>query len=267
MPNERLLLALDLDGSLLTDDKMITDRTQKALNMARQQGHIVVISTGRPYRASKVFYDLLQLDTPIVNFNGALVHHPLNNNWGHHHFPLDLPTAQSIIKMSNTFGVQNVMIEILDDVYVKNNNPLTLNTFYDLNLEINELPTILKKKPTSLLIHPYEHNVSTLREMLQENHAEVIEHRKWNAPWHVIEIVRSGLNKAVGLQLICDHFNIPAKNVIAFGDEDNDFEMIEFAGTGVAMGNAIPLLKEVANAQTLTNQEDGIAHFLEKNVL
>ncbi len=86
-------------------------------------------------------------------------------------------------------------------------------------------------------------------------------------PWNIIEIVRSGLSKAVGLERVCASFDIPAKNVIAFGDEDNDIEMLQFAGTGVAMSNAIPQLKEVANTITLSNEEDGIAHFLEKHVL
>jgi hydroxymethylpyrimidine pyrophosphatase-like HAD family hydrolase len=95
----------------------------------------------------------------------------------------------------------------------------------------------------------------------------VIEHRKWGAPWNIIEVVKSGLSKAVGLEIICKSFGILAENVIAFGDEDNDFEMIEFAGTGVAMANAIPQLKEIANKITLSNEEDGIAYFLEKNVL
>lgn len=57
-------------------------------------------------------------------------------------------------------------------------------------------------------------------------HAEVIDHRKWGAPWPIIEIVKSGLNKAVGLQKISGHYNIPKERIIAFGDEDNDFEMI-----------------------------------------
>ena len=67
-------------------------------------------------------------------------------------------------------------------------------------------------------------------------HAEVIDHRRWGAPWHIIEIVKSGLNKAVGIQKVADYYQIDQKNIIAFGDEDNDLEMIEYAGVGVAMG-------------------------------
>ncbi len=74
------------------------------------------------------------------------------------------------------------------------------------------------------------------------------------------------MSKAVGLQRIAAHYNIPQENIIAFGDEDNDYEMIDYAGTGVAMGNAIDGLKGKANEVTLSNEEDGIAVFLEKKL-
>ena len=80
----------------------------------------------------------------------------------------------------------------------------------------------------------------------------------------MIEIVKSGLNKAVGIQKVANYLNIPKDRIVAFGDEDNDLEMIDYAGTGVAMGNAISPLKTIANAITLSNEEDGIAIFLEE---
>ncbi|HLT56180.1 MAG TPA: HAD hydrolase family protein, partial [Bacillota bacterium] len=70
--------------------------------------------------------------------------------------------------------------------------------------------------------------------------------------------------KAVGLKKVAQHYNIPKERIIAFGDEDNDMEMIDFAGVGVAMGNAIEPLKNIANHVTKTNEEDGIAEFLEE---
>lgn len=267
MTNHPLLIAVDLDGTLLTDKKTISPRTKKALQKAMKQGHKVVISTGRPFRSSQAYYHELNLDTPIVNFNGALVHHPQDPDWGVFHTPLDKEIAIKVIKSSESFGVQNIMVEVMDEVYIRKHDELVINTFFDPQTQISLLPELLKKDPTSVLIYPYEHNVEQLRKHLEQEHAEVIEHRKWGAPWHVIEIIKTGLSKAVGLERICSSFNIPIENVIAFGDEDNDFEMIEFAGTGVAMANSIPKLKELSNAVTLSNEEDGIAHFLEKNVL
>ena len=70
------------------------------------------------------------------------------------------------------------------------------------------------------------------------------------------------MSKAVGLDRVSKSLGISRENIIAFGDEDNDLEMIDFAGVGVAMGNAISPLKSIANEITLTNNDDGIAELL-----
>jgi hydroxymethylpyrimidine pyrophosphatase-like HAD family hydrolase len=70
------------------------------------------------------------------------------------------------------------------------------------------------------------------------------------------------MSKAVGLDRVSKSLGISRENIIAFGDEDNDLEMIDFAGVGVAMGNAIDPLKNIANEITLTNNDDGIAELL-----
>ncbi|MGV2516493.1 UNVERIFIED_CONTAM: Cof-type HAD-IIB family hydrolase, partial [Bacillus subtilis] len=69
-------------------------------------------------------------------------------------------------------------------------------------------------------------------------------------------------NKAVGLQKISEYYDVPRERIIAFGDEDNELEMLEFAGCGVAMGNGIDEFKQIANRRTATNEEDGVARFL-----
>lgn len=78
MRNDQHLIALDLDGTLLTNEKTISPTTKRVLEKAKQEGHIVMIATGRPYRSSAMYYSELDLSTPIVNFNGALVHHPFS---------------------------------------------------------------------------------------------------------------------------------------------------------------------------------------------
>ncbi|MED4016861.1 Cof-type HAD-IIB family hydrolase [Sutcliffiella cohnii] len=269
MTNNKHLIAVDLDGTLLSDDKKVSQRNKAALQEAMKQGHEVVIATGRPFRASYMYYQEVGMTTPIVNFNGAFVHHPQNDNWGTFHEPLSLDVVKEVIQVSEKYQIHNILAEVMDDVYFHFHDEKLLDIFGFGNprMETGDLKQILKKDPTSVLIHASEDEVEKIRKYLSEVHAEVIDHRRWAAPWHVIEIVRSGINKAVGLKKVADYYNIPTSNIIAFGDEDNDFEMIEFAGVGVAMGNAIPQLKERANVITKTNEENGIAHFLEKNLL
>ncbi|MFC7062777.1 Cof-type HAD-IIB family hydrolase [Halobacillus seohaensis] len=258
------LIALDLDGTLLTDDKQINLETKKIISDAMDKGHIVCIATGRPHRASIDFYKELGLTTPMVNFNGALIHHPNDRNWDAIHSPLSIRTAHKIIHTCHELGVKNILAEVRDTVYLDQYDEEIMKIFHtnDENpITIGRLQSNLQDDPTSLLIHPEEEKIRALRDEL-DVHAELIEHRKWGAPWHVIEIVRAGMNKAVGLKKIAHYYHIPQDRIIAFGDEDNDYEMIEYAGVGVAMGNAIDELKNRSNFVTGTNEDNGIGEFL-----
>lgn len=262
----RHLIALDLDGTLLTDDKVISERTKQTVLQAKQEGHVVVIATGRPHRASINYYHELGLDTPMVNFNGALIHHPTDKKWDALHSPLPLRTAKKIIQTCYDVNVKNILAEIRDDIYLDRYDEELMEIF-QANLEhevtIGSLKNELNDDPTSILIHPNLEQIESIRQVLDDEHASVIEHRKWGAPLNVIEIVRKGMNKAVGLKRIAHYYHIPQEKVIAFGDEDNDLEMIDYAGVGVAMGNAIHELKAVSKHVTATNEEDGIGQFLE----
>ncbi|MEK4083291.1 Cof-type HAD-IIB family hydrolase [Psychrobacillus sp. FSL K6-1415] len=258
------LIVLDLDGTLLTDEKVISAKTKNILQQAKNEGHEVMIATGRPYRSSEMYYKELGLSTPIVNFNGAFVHHPRNSSWKTLHTPIDLKVVKQVVEAVESYSIKNMLAEVLDDVYLHYHDEKILSAFSLGNPQVTtgDLKSLLKTDPTSLLIHAEEDSVDLVRQHLRDVHAEVIDHRRWGAPWDVIEIVKHGLNKAVGLSHVSEYLNIPQERIIAFGDEDNDLEMIEYAGVGVAMGNAIRPLKTIANEVTLSNNEDGIAELL-----
>ena len=239
-------------------------KQNNVINKAKEAGHVVMIATGRPFRSSEMYYRELELDTPIVNFNGAFVHHPKDQNWGIYHSPLEISVAKDIVEACNSFQFYNIIAEVIDDVYFHYHDEklLDLFSFGNPNITTGDLRKFLNASPTSMLIHSNEEQVKKIRQHLSEVHAEVIEHRSWGAPFPVIEIIKSGLNKAVGLKHASEYFNIPPERIIAFGDEDNDLEMLEFAGRGVAMGNGIDEVKNIANEVTLSNEEDGIGHYL-----
>jgi len=267
------LIALDLDGTLLTDKKEISPASKQMIQLAIEQGHIVVIATGRPHRASIDYYSELELNSPMINFNGALVHHPKNPNWTVSHVPLPKDTAYNIVNTCYDLNVRNILAEVQDQVFLDQYDEDILNIFRATlpkhmkgqePFHIGSLLQQLKADPTSLLIHPDKEHIHLLRDHLNDHHAEMIEHRKWGAPWDIIEIVKKGINKAVGLKRLSEYYSIPKERIIAFGDEDNDLEMLDYAGMGIAMGNAIDELKSVAKETTLSNEDDGIAVFLEE---
>lgn len=261
---EKHLITLDLDGTLLTDDKTISPNTLKVIKKAREAGHEVMIATGRPFRSSEMYYREMDLNTPIVNFNGAFVHNPKKHDWGIHHSPMEVSVAKDIVEACNTFTFHNIIAEVIDDVYFHYHDEKLIDIFSlgTPNLTTGDLRNFLTDSPTSLLIHTDEEHVQEIRNHLSDVHAEVIDHRSWAAPWHVIEIIKFGLNKAVGIKKAADYLQIPRERIIAFGDEDNDLEMLEFAHYGIAMGNAIDQVKNIAKDITLTNEEDGVAVYL-----
>lgn len=120
----------------------------------------------------------------------------------------------------------------------------------------------LNEAPTSLLVEAEEENIPEIKDMLTHFYAENIEHRRWGAPFPVIEIVKRGINKARGIKHVQNYLNIADDHIIAFGDEDNDIEMIKFATHGIAMANGLKDLKEIANETTYSNNEDGIGRYL-----
>ncbi len=209
---EKHIIALDLDGTLLSDKKHIFDRTKETFRKAMEQGHIVVIATGRPHRASIQYYQELQLDTPMVNMNGALIHHPLDRKWDVVHSPMSIRTAHAIAEACYELGVKNIMAEVKDHVFLDKHDEELMQIFMandNFPVTIGSLKNTLKEDPTSILISPRVDHIEELRSHLDDHHAEIIEHRKWAAPWHIIEIVRKGLSKAVGLHKIAHYYNIP----------------------------------------------------------
>lgn len=268
MTNNRYLIALDLDGTLLTDDKTISDHSLRVIEKVMNDGHIVVIATGRSNRSSIQYYHELELNTPIVNFNGALTFHPKKQEWGKYHYPLNEETTLAVIEACYDIGVYNILVENLTHTYLDQYDQEIINIFEtvpDVSQEsvvVGKLTDKLMHDVTAILIMPAEDQVDTLTNYLTSSHGDIIEFRNWGAPWNIFEITQKGIHKAFGLKKVADHYQIPRERIIAFGDEDNDVEMIKYAGVGVAMKNAIPKLKNIANYVTDTNENDGVATFL-----
>ncbi|SFE72803.1 Cof-type HAD-IIB family hydrolase [Alteribacillus iranensis] len=262
----RHLIALDLDGTLLKNDKTISTRTYQALRKAAAAGHILAIATGRPYRASKMYYQQLGMKTPIVNSNGAYVHHPGDFSYKAHHSPLDLETAKTVIDTCEAFDVYNILAEVVDDVFLNNYDEQFLDMLA-ISTEpaaFGNLKRILPTDPTSMLVYPKAENAEELQNIISGKKSQGVNQRSWGAPYHMIEVIRAGNNKAMGLRKVTEYCNVTMDDVIAFGDEVNDLEMLSEAGLGVAMGNASAEAKSAANHVTLSNEENGIAIFLEE---
>lgn len=263
---EKHLIVLDLDGTLLNSKKEISNLTRRTLERLKEEGHEIMIATGRPFRASVPYYNELRLSTPIVNFNGAYVHHPLIPSWKPKHMTIDLPLVHDIINKATTMNVKNIIAEVKDDVYIEqfDQHLMPIFDFGDPTMVQGSIIEHLEVPATSLLLQSTKYEIEALRKAILDEHVEALYYHEWGEPFHILELIHRSVNKAVGIQYVQDLYQIPTDRIIAFGDETNDLEMIQYVGTGVAMGNAIQELKSCANAITLSNDKDGIAHFLQQ---
>lgn len=261
---DKYLICLDLDGTLLTDEKQISPYTKHVLETLKQQGHYIMIATGRPFRASKLYYDALELDTPVVNFNGAYVHHPGNPDFKTVHEKLDLDISRNIIETLSQIDVSNIIAERKDCVFIHRHDEHLFEGFSmgTQKMVVGNLLDNLERSPTSILIEAPEDIIPIVKQVLCRFYAENIEHRRWGAPYPVIEIVKKGVSKATGIDTVKDYLGVSKDRIIAFGDEDNDNEMIKYAQHGVAMENGIDELKFIASDVTHSNNEDGIGRYL-----
>ena len=258
------LICLDLDGTLLNDNKEISSYTKQVLTELQQRGHYIMIATGRPYRASQIYYHELNMNTPVVNFNGAYVHHPKAQDFETIHEVLDVEISKNIITALQQSHVTNIIAEVKDYVFINNHDPRLFEGFSMGNpkIQTGNLLEQLNESPTSLLVEAEEDNIPEIKDMLTHFYAENIEHRRWGAPFPVIEIVKRGINKARGIEYAKQYLNIADDRIIAFGDEDNDIEMIKYATYGIAMDNGLQDLNDVANHTTYSNNNDGIGRYL-----
>ncbi len=266
---DRKLIAIDLDGTTLNNQSVLTPETEQTLKKLTDQGHIVAIATGRPYRTSYQYYEQLQLNTPIVNFNGAWCHHPSDRNWEYgYHKSLDREIALSFLPLKKFPVVRLLSAESKDKVYVDRLGEETYSNGPSIKKFNAKAFTSknLKENPTSVNVFTqFEKNLPFVQEQILDDYSDTIEIRTWGGLSPALEIVSKGIQKAMGIEEIAKSYNISRANVIAFGDEANDYEMIQYAGHGVVMKNGIDSLKELSDDITPhDNHDNGLAKYLNK---
>lgn len=264
---KRKLIAIDLDGTTLNDTQEITRETVETISALRKRGHVVSIVTGRPYRNSSHYYQQLKMSTPIVNFNGAWCHNPTDKQWAYgYHKRLDRDLAVSMLSLKEFSDLQFIAAETMANVYIKGDY-VPYPGFIDHGSDINKTLSAetLLEDPTSLeLFTGTAETQPVLEEKVIETFGNAVEVRTWGGDAPCLEVVAAGVQKAMGVEQIANHYGIKREDILAFGDQANDYEMIQYAGHGVVMQNGINDLKDIANDLTeKTNQENGLASYLQ----
>lgn len=260
------MIAIDLDGTTLNNESLLTLKTQNVLERATAAGHQVVITTGRPYRMSDNFYHQLHLTTPMINLNGAIVHVP-DKMWPREkHFMLERDLALELIDQKKNLAATFIAAENKETFYIDDLHNYDARWFASEATEDNLLtPKNLRDDPASIMLGTAPENVQPLAELLREKYGTVVDVRTWGGPYSVLEMTAKGVHKASGLAYLAEQLDVKRSDIVAFGDEHNDLEMLSWAGWGVAMANGSAEAKIAANDQTqLSNDADGLADYLVK---
>lgn len=263
---DQKLITLDLDGTTLNANNQLSEHTISTIQKVSNAGNIVSIVTGRPYRMAEDIYDQLQLKTPMANFNGALTHIPHQKWAGEYRRSINKAVVYDLLKNKDKFHIKLLAVENKESYLADHPAPAFFD-FFPQQLESDQILTekSLKTNPTSItiLVEPKYENI--VKNQLLHYYGEFIEIGVWGGPNSVLEIVSKGIQKAKAVAYIAKFYNIDRKNIIAFGDEHNDAEMLDFVGNGIAMKNATPTIKSIANDITeYSNHEDGVAKYIDQ---
>lgn len=260
------LIAIDLDGTTLNNRSQLSQTTIKTLQQASHEGHIVSIVTGRPYRISANFYDQLSLKSPMVNFNGALAHIPHQQWKSEYQLNIDREIALDLLAQGPKLGIKTITAENKLHMWA-NQQSTVMPDFLPAKITKDEILNSinLTSNPTALTLQYDALKEQTLIKQINEKYGSLVDVRVWGGPYNILEVVSKGIQKARGVAYLAKQYNISQQNIIAFGDEDNDEEMLSYAGRGVAMQNAISSIKKIADDVTRDdNEHDGLAHYLTK---
>ncbi|MEV6244735.1 Cof-type HAD-IIB family hydrolase [Streptomyces sp. NPDC051742] len=264
------LIATDLDGTLLRDDKSVSERTVAALAAAEQAGIEVFFVTGRPARWMDVVSDHVHGHGLAICANGAAVVDLHAGGTFLEVHPLERPIALDVVRALRAAAPgTSFAVELTTGIHYEPQYPpffldpgATVATAEKLLFE--EAPGAAAPVLKLLAQHP-ELDPDVFLSMARAAAGERASFTR-SSPNALIEISALGVSKASTLALCCAERGITADEVVAFGDMPNDIEMLTWAGRSYAMGNAHPDVLAAASGRTAGNNEDGVAVVIEQLV-
>lgn len=264
------IIALDIDGTLLNSKGQISPRTKKALEEALSKGNIVVIVSGRSPKGVLKYAEILKLDLYdglLSNYNGARITNYKTQKILFNH-TLELDDLRELLEFSENIDI-NYTIYYDGKCYTNSMDTYKLEeTRAKNNMEIiynKNLSYEIDFKPNNVLFACHPDKIKEPIKKIYDKFSDRFTLVKSTSYYY--EVMPKGVSKGESLLEIANYYNIPMSDIIAFGDEDNDLSMIKDAGVGVVMANGSESMLKQADYITLSNDEDGIADYLEKFVL
>lgn len=260
------LLAVDVDGTLLNSNKEITPNTKARIHETIEKGVIFTISSGRPVQGVQLIINKLEVDIPVITYNGAMV---ITGESRKVIYSCTMKN-EDVIQVERFGRERNTTIAIWSD------NQLFVNRADERAAKYSELSgteaklyenveEVLVKGVNKILWYDEVERINAFQEELKNIINPTINFHT-SQPFF-LEFVDVNASKAIALEKLGKFYGINREEMIAVGDGFNDLSMIEYAGLGVAMENAPLEIKQAADFVTRSNDNDGVAFVIEKFIL
>lgn len=267
------LIALDLDGTLLESNHMrVSKENISAIQTASKNGAKIVISTGRPFSLINDIATSLNVVDYIISSNGARIQNSKLED-----------IYSDAISPNDWSPIYDFLIEknVIFDIYIKGNGYIDdnfkdryfslrpFNEYHENLMKIHKFMFDIKERfsnndveKINIFSKDLEEKKGVMQSILKKEVFSIADGLDTN-----FEITKLGVSKGKALSHLCKTLNIDSENVMAFGDGDNDCEMLEFAGYSIAMGNGIDKVKKIAKYTTDTSENHGVAKGIEKYMI
>lgn len=272
------LLALDIDGTLLTPRGELAPRNSVAINRARQLGVLVVLVTGRRFNSARELVQRLELDIPLVSHNGALTKNIETLETLDFH-PLGAEIARAIIGVGREFGADMICCddpEGLGTMVIEGVSPDNkslhryMEKYRDSVVEVPDLLEYVDHAPIQMMFSgrcdPMDDFAENLKAAMGEQ-IQLFKTRYRSVDLTILDALSDKASKGASLETVAQKHGIAREEVMAIGDNHNDLTMLRYAGLGVVMANAEDELKEMGFEMTSSNEEDGVAEAIGKYIL
>ncbi len=254
--------ACDLDRTLIAEDAELRPRTRAAIAAARGAGIHVILATGRMFRSVRPYAREAGIEDPVVCYQGAVVAEPVSGRFLRHE-PIPLELAREAIAAVAEEGYP-LNCYVGDELYVAEHTSASESYARFQHLEVHAVGDLLdwlREPPTKLVAVGDPVELEGLKERLVERFDGRMYISK-SLPYF-LELASPNVTKAAGLAFVAEHLGFTAAESVAFGDGENDVELLEWAGYGVAVGNAHERVIAVADLVCPPVQEEGVAQVIE----
>ncbi len=262
------LIALDLDGTLMGETRVIPERTHRAVRQAIEDGGRVTIATGRAFAPTARFARDLQVNTPLICYQGALIRDHRDGQVVHAAtIPLDVAREVVVYSQARQLKFQAYTEE--DRAFADQVDSVTAQVAKLAGVPVTgvgDLAAWLHRPLLKLLyfVTCRESVAGLVRELQTRFNRRVQVVRSWD---HLVEVTGPGVSKGAALARLAEHLGVAQASTMAVGDHDNDASMIAWAGLGVAMGNASRAAKDAADVVAPPLAAEGAAWAIERCVL